>query len=125
VVGLAIFAALSGVLWVRERTHEIGAATEQLQALPEAVIVFPDGFIAREFASIYGDKPSLAPQVPGELADVADVLDRTDQPSFALVTLDDDEPAPTVPGFHVTGRRTVTFLDPTSFTVFTYERDGT
>ena len=49
----------------------------------------------------------------------------TDQPSFALFTFDDKKPPPEVPGFHVTGRRTVSFLDPTSFTVYTYERNGT
>jgi hypothetical protein len=124
VLALAIFASLSGVLWLSARTHEIGDDTEQIDALPQAVVVFPDDFVAREFAAVYLDKPWLAPQVPGDLGAVTDVLNKTRQPSFALLTLDQGSTAPEVPGYRRTGQRSVSFIEPTTFTAFTYERVG-
>jgi hypothetical protein len=121
-VGLAVLVTASGGLWLGVRSHQIGDATARLVARPEAVLVFPDGFVAREFAAVYGERPWLAPTVPGRLDGVVDVIRRSGQPSFAVLSLDEGADAPAIPGYRVAGRSTLLFLDPVTFTVTSYER---
>jgi hypothetical protein len=121
-VGAAVLATAAGLVWLNVRTHQIGDTVDRLAARSEAVLVFPDPFVSREMAAIYGDRPWLASPAPGQLDGVADVLRRSGQPSFALLSLDPDAPTPAIPGFRVSGRETVPFLDPLTLTVTSYER---
>jgi hypothetical protein len=123
-VGAAIAVTVVGVAWVGVRTHQVGDAVERLARRPEQVVVFPDGFLSREFAAIYGDQDWLAPRVPGELDDVTEVIERSGRTTFALVSVRDDATPPAVQGFHLTRTDTEPFLGPVELTIWSYAADG-
>ena len=51
-VGLAVAVTAVGVAWLVVRTHQVASALDPLRARPEEVLIWPDGFIPREFAAM-------------------------------------------------------------------------
>jgi hypothetical protein len=125
-VALAVAVTALGLAWLSVRSHQVGDAADAVTVDAPALLVWQDGFLSREFASIYGGSTWLAPANPPDRSAALDVVRRSGASSFGLVTVasPDAPPPPTVPGFHVTGTRTLPFLEPVDLTVTTYEADA-
>lgn len=111
-----------GGLWMAQRTHDVAAAADRLQARPEAVLVSPNGFVPREFGATYGDKNWLASGNPDDLRFAVDVVGESGAPDFALVDLDTRSEPPSFPGWEATGSEMVPFVGGVPLRVTTYER---
>jgi hypothetical protein len=124
-VGLACVTSVFAVAWLSTRTHQVAVSGDALNALPQEVLISPEGFPPREFASTYGVKDWLAMRDPNELPAAVAVVGASGRDSFAIVDSDADRQLPDFPGFHRTGQQKLPYVEPVDFTVTTYARDGT
>ena len=129
IVGMAVAVSALGVAWLVVRTHQVGDALEPLRQRPEEVLIWTDGFLPREFAAIYGEGRWLAGAERVErLAPAINVARRVAPATIGFVTtgVDGEAPAPSpdIPGYRVTGREQVPFLDPVYLDITTYAADA-
>jgi hypothetical protein len=127
VVGAAVLVTAVGVAGLVARTHQVAAVLPALRGRPEAVLIWPDGFLSREFAAVYGEREWLAVPDGGGPEAPAEVVRRAGRPSLGVLSRvygTDRGAEPVLPGFHVTGRSFVPFIDPVGFEIVSYEADG-
>jgi hypothetical protein len=79
-----------GLSWLSIRSHQVAQAADVLEARPEAVLIQPQGFIAREFGATYGRKDWLSTGGPADLPFAAQVAADSGAASFALVDAQTD-----------------------------------
>jgi hypothetical protein len=128
-VGLALLATTCGLLWLNVRSHQIGTAVDAVRQRPEDVLIWPDGFVAREFADLYGDGTRwLAANGPDDRAAAFDVARRSGASTLGVLTVvaagDPSPQPPAVPGFHVTGQSRLPYIDPLQLEVTSYAADA-
>lgn len=126
-LGIAIVVAAFGFLWHVQRTNEMSATIEAIEATPDdVVIVSTQAHLGREAGAWYGDHRWLTAATPADLELAADVLVDLDVSRFDLVVQDaGDGPStrrpPVIAGYLVVGRRAVGVGYNTGLSVLSYE----
>jgi hypothetical protein len=123
VVGLAVAVTVFGLAWLSQRSHGVGSAERALGRRPEPVLVSTVAHLAREggaYFGVEGDKPWLTAITTDDLDFAAQVVTDAGDHEFGLVSVEDRQADPTVPGFHAEGRSEIRFLPGVYLRVTTY-----
>jgi hypothetical protein len=103
--GLSIAVAVFGLAWMSYRTHEVARAADTVGAL-DVPVVSSEPFWLRELGATYTPESRwLSVRDLDHLPSATEVLDRADEPRFALLWLPHDagQAPPQVPGWAPTG----------------------
>jgi hypothetical protein len=111
-----------GLVWMSERTHEIGRATRDVAAFPEPVVVSSENFFLRELGAAYDGESTrwLSARSAGEAGAAVEVVEALAEDRFAYLTRTTG-PAQEFPGFEPVGERAYDWLG-VPWRVITYER---
>lgn len=107
VVGSAAVITVLGLAWLSARSSSVARANEALARLDAPVLVFAEPHLAREMGARYGQRRWLTAHGPDALADAADLVRRVGEDRFVVVSREDE---PTIRGWHVSGRSSVTLF---------------
>ncbi len=118
-ISLSVAVTVFGLAWLSVRSHEVAAAADVLEARPEAVLIQPQGFVAREFGATYGRKDWLSTAGPDDLPYAAQVALDAGAPTFALVDTKTDRDPLQFDGWTLEGSEIV-HTDFSDFRVTTY-----
>lgn len=121
-IGLSAVVTVFGLAWLYQRSHDVAAAADRLEARPEPVLISPNGFVPREFGGTYGRKNWLA-ATPATFDKAVGVVGAAGIDRFAVVDLDTASPPRTIPGFRVVSSERQPFLPGADFLVTSYERN--
>lgn len=125
-VTASVVVTLVGLLWLSERSHDVGEAARDVAAFPEDVVVSTQAFWLRELGAVYegDDTRWLSVRDESVLDSALEVLEDQDVASVALVEAGEASAPPIdLPGFEVTGERTYDWLE-VPWTVTVYTRAG-
>jgi len=120
-IALSVAVTVFGLMWLSVRSHQVATAADVLEGRPEAVLIQPQGFIAREFGATYGRKAWLSTGGVKDLPFAAQVAADSGAGSFALVDANVDRAPIDVDGWTRDGTEIV-HLDFADFRVTTYMR---
>ena len=120
-VGLSVAVTAFGLAWLSVRSHNVARAADVLESRPEAVLIQPQGFVAREFGATYGRKDWLSTAGAKDLPFAAQVAADSGAASFALVDADIGREPLDFDGWTRTGTELV-HTDFSDFQVTTYTR---
>lgn len=120
-IALSVTVTVFGLAWLSVRSHDVARAADVLEARPEAVLIQPQAFIAREFAATYGRKDWLSTAGPDDLPYAAQVAWESGAGSFALVDAKTDRDPLQFDGWTLEASELV-HTDFSDFRVTTYSR---
>ena len=120
-VTASVAVTVFGLAWLSIRSHEVAQAADVLEARPEAVLIQPQGFIAREFGATYGRKDWLSTGGAVDIPFAAQVAAESGAESMALVDAATGRDPIELDGWTLQGSEIV-HLDLADFRVTTYTR---
>lgn len=91
-LALSALVTTSGVLWLRERSHEMQRLFAELVHRPEEVIVVRNGFFIREGGAAYSQRLWLTAVTDSDLDRAVEVVEKSNHTTFAV--LDEQVDAP-------------------------------
>jgi hypothetical protein len=91
-IGLTGAVALTGVLWLGERSHEFNRLFDELVERPEDVVIARNGFFIREGGAAYTERLWLTAVGERDLEQAVEVIERSGHRTFAV--LDESAGAP-------------------------------
>jgi len=123
-VAASILVTAFGVVWMVERTHEVGRAAREVAAFPEPALVSEANFFLRELGAEYqgGDTRWLSTIGRADAPGAVEIVRAEGLEGFAYLTASPAGP-PEFDGFAVVGERSYDWLG-VPWRVFTYELVG-
>lgn len=129
-VTASVVIAAFGLYWLSVRTHDVARTAETLEAMPEEILISPDGFVPREFGASYGRKRWLSVGCPtsydscDDLDFAVEVAAKSGAADLSLVMLGRADSAPQFEGWRKGDTETVPFIAGTDLKVIRYSRDA-
>lgn len=93
VLVITLFVTITGLLWLRERSHGFDELFDELVERPEDVIVARNGFLIREGGAAYSKRLWLTAVTTEDLNHAVEVMRRSGLTTFATL---DDERTPSI-----------------------------
>lgn len=121
-VGVAVVITAFGLLWLHQRSREVGAASSALARQPQPVLVSTVAHLWREVGSSYGEHLTLTAATPEQLPVAARVVGDAGYRQLGLVVLASDAPPPELAGWTPGARVQVLFLSGVPLDVITYDK---